>query len=146
MGTQLLLFGSGSLNFLYAGKDCNCTRTRGDELRYDQSDAGCGNWRTMDPSHVQIDRNRYNQTFQSWRLSHGVPDASHKSMKLPGNVYVARSEGYDYLHTRMSLLENHLKADLHALYTILEGQDTVQLARTGGSGASCRILLGKVLT
>ena len=97
----------------------------------------------MDPSHVQLDRSLYNQTFQSWRLSHGCPDASHKSVKLPSNVYVARSEGYDYLHTRMSLLENHLKADLHALYTVLGGQGTVQLAKIGGSGASCCILSGR---
>lgn len=83
----------------------------------------------LQEEHLRLDRARSNPAFQSWRLSRGGPDGSHGSLVLPKAVYVAREGSYDYLHTRISLLENHLKSDGRAMYIFLQGAGELQLAR-----------------
>ena len=92
---------------------------------------------------LQLDSSRSNPAFQSWRLSRGGEDESCASSRLRDHVYVAREGSYDYLHTRMSLLENHLKADGSALYIFLEGAGGVSVAKMDTSNTKCSMVTGE---
>ena len=59
---------------------------------------------------LQLDRERSNPAFQSWRLSRGS-EGSQQTQNIIGKVRVATEGSYDYLHTRTSLLNNHLRSD-----------------------------------
>lgn len=69
---------------------------------------------------ISLDRDRTNPAFQSWRLGNAqsVPPAD--ILELPGTVQRSKPEGYDYLHTRIAVLRNHLIRQGNAFYAFLD--------------------------
>ena len=57
---------------------------------------------------LTLDRGLQNDKFQSWRLSPTICLAARHALALPGPVVAVKSEAIDYLHTRASVLRNHL--------------------------------------
>ena len=57
---------------------------------------------------LTLDRGLQNDKFQSWRLSPTNCLAARHALALPGPVVAVKSEAIDYLHTRASVLRNHL--------------------------------------
>ena len=57
---------------------------------------------------LQLDRGLQNDKFQSWRLGSPPIGIARHAIDLPGQVQVVRTEATDYLHTRASVLRNHL--------------------------------------
>lgn len=57
---------------------------------------------------LALDRSLQNDKFQSWRLSPTNCLTARHALALPGPVVAVKSEAIDYLHTRASVLRNHL--------------------------------------
>ena len=78
---------------------------------------------------LELDRERSNPAFESWRLSSGS-EGSQQTQTIIGKVCVATESSYDSLHTRTSLLKNHLRSNFEGgtvwgslLYTFLNFKD-----------------------
>ena len=69
---------------------------------------------------VSLDRDLTNSAFQSWRLGNAQPGPLADTLELPGTVHRLRPEGYDYLHTRIAVLHNHLIRQGNTLYAFLD--------------------------
>ena len=69
---------------------------------------------------ISLDRDRTNPAFQSWRLGNAQAVPPPDILELPGPVHRLRPEGYDYLHTRIAVLRNHLIRQGDVFYTFLD--------------------------
>ena len=87
----------------------------------------------MTASEVKINRAFTNNVFSSWRLGSGPPASLVEDVPLPGCVRRKEQESYDYLHTRLALLANHVYQDGEVLYTFLTDSDDLNLYRYSSS-------------
>lgn len=108
---------------------------------------------------LQLDRNLQNASFESWKIGSNFI-RSRSVINLPASIYAGASDAVDYLHTRASVLRNHLvesqgrlflatRADQDALllYEVVRynpsnadvaGLDLVETAGTVVATACCR--------
>lgn len=61
----------------------------------------------MAKSDLRIDRALQNLNFSNWRLGYGIVKSKNE-VALPGTVAATDCGEVDYLHTRASVLRNHL--------------------------------------
>ena len=81
----------------------------------------------MSGEHLKLDRDQTNAGFQSWRLSQSAGEVQQHAVALPGTVHTLRQEGYDYLHTRIAVMRNHLIRQGQLLYTFLDDKGAHRL-------------------
>jgi hypothetical protein len=74
---------------------------------------------------VSLNRRLQNRIFESWRLG-GDFVKSKAQLELPGNLQRGQGNAVDYLHTRTSILRNHL----------LESQGRHFVATQGSAGTT----------
>lgn len=89
---------------------------------------------------LALDRSLLHPSFSSWRLSDRLA-ARRSAFELGDPVHVAESAATDYLHTRRSVLHNHLACSQGRVFVFLrrggpDGGGTVALTevRARGSG------------
>lgn len=74
---------------------------------------------------LQLNRNFQNADFHSWKIGSDFV-AGREVYELPANVFEGASDAVDYLHTRASLLRNHLIESQGRHFVITLGaEDTV---------------------
>lgn len=86
----------------------------------------CG-WSTM-ASHpaIQIDRKLQNLAFSNWRLGGSFIEEQHTT-HLPHPVHTGPADATDYLHTRATVLHNHLLASQGRLFLFLAKDGGLEL-------------------
>ncbi|KAJ9505203.1 hypothetical protein QJQ45_027457 [Haematococcus lacustris] len=76
---------------------------------------------------LRVDRSLQNNQFSSWRLGRDFLAGHQRSYELPGRVCAcAPNDTVDYLHTRASVLHNHLMMSNDRLFCVV--QEDQQLA------------------
>ncbi len=70
----------------------------------------------MDSGHLRLNPDLVNHHFSNWRLSQGIVQHV-QSSDLHQPVYTAEGNALDFVHTRVSVLHNHLFSGMEgALY------------------------------
>lgn len=88
---------------------------------------------------LALDRSLQNSQFSSWRLGRQFLGAQ-QALPLPAPVHVAPSDTVDYLHTRASVLRNHVVHSEGRCFLFTSGGGTVQLHQLCTSGGSSRLV------
>lgn len=73
-------------------------------------------------SSLELNRRLQNHAFESWKLG-GDFVASRESAQLPGQVFLGAGEALDFMHTRASVLRNHLLQSQLRNFVVTAGQD-----------------------
>lgn len=82
---------------------------------------------------LQLDRTLTNSVFSSWRLGSDPAPSLLAEQNIPGSVHRSEQQSYDYLHTRLSLLHNHLSQHGELFYTFLDDPQGLNLYSYGGN-------------
>lgn len=69
------------------------------------------------PASLQLNRQLQNHAFESWKIGSNFVAGKYECM-LPGPVYQGASEAVDFVHTRASLLCNHLVLSQGRLFVV----------------------------
>lgn len=80
---------------------------------------------------LQLNRTFTNNVFSSWRLGSDPAPSLLAETNNPGSVHRSEQQSYDYLHTRLSLLHNHLSQHGELFYTFLAKPEGLSLYSYG---------------
>jgi len=69
---------------------------------------------------LQLNRRLQNYAFESWKIGSSFV-AQRSSLTLPGSVFLGAADAVDFVHTRASLLCNHLSASQGRFFVVTSG-------------------------
>jgi hypothetical protein len=75
------------------------------------------------PASLQLNRQLQNHAFESWKIGSNFVAERHECV-LPGPVYQGAGEAVDFVHTRASLLCNHLFSSQGRLFVVTSKPST----------------------
>lgn len=85
---------------------------------------------------LQLNRRLQNYAFESWKIGSSFV-VQRSSLSLPGSVFLGAADAVDFVHTRASLLCNHLFASRGRFFVVICGDSgslcisEITAARTG---------------